>query len=780
MVSFKVNMTNAKDPRFFLLQTTPTEEDKVIKGSRLPTVRQVLLCFLAHHKTSCKREAANKTVDIVKHIYDCARIPTLFKNKMAEEVVNLFDNMKKILKIQPKCRTSGTGKEQVDSFKRQLETTMKFWPRDVMERIKTEDDKMFLLSMMTDRKASMAGIDKKSSETEAKIRKRAEQELKRIEIEKERKMKDSCLSTSVIDTDEEEEAIDDPVPLYTCAGRSHKRRVKTGVTVFIPPNILKAPTVVQSLVRNKISSAAISDVMHDIVTSVEGDPSRLSLSYATTQRYRVETVHSISEKIKENWTPPPVANIHWDGKLMDTLDGGSKEERLPVLLSGAGGTKLLGVPSIPHKSTEKAGVLITEASYELIKEWDCEDCLSGMVFDTTSSNTGCKTAACVTLQMKLNRPLLWYACRHHVGEIVLTHVWDSLRIEASNSPEINLFKRFKENFTAITVHLKEDLDFPDPPPALLERKSDITALCQDYLKQRFSRGDYKELATLVLLYLSDGNDTVGMPFNRPGALHKARWMAKLLYTIKMDLMGSIILKDLPKGAIFASQQLPKLRRFVQFVVFCYISWWLTAPVASTAPKNDQLMINSFINYKDVDSVIAEAALQSFGNHMWYLTEELVPLALFSDAVDASIKQSMVSKMLDHKQEGLCQKRHGTGFGKPTFPKMPTEVSQDLSTYVGPDSWSFFKLLKLDDGFLYKPVEDWHSDEQYNMARLTVNSISVVNDAAERGVKLGHDCLGSALKEDRYQKILQVVENCRNKLPNSRKRRLSSSSWYLTL
>lgn len=159
-------------------------------------------------------------------------------------------------------------------------------------------------------------------------------------------------------------------------------------------------------------------------------------------------------------------------------------------------------------------------------------------------------------------------------------MWDALKIEVSKSPEILLFKRFKENF-ASTTHQNKDLHFPELPVDLLERKSEVIELCKNYLKQPFSRGDYKELVSLDLLYLSEGNDVEaleGFSFSRPGALHKACWMAKLLYAIKMDLLGTNILGELPKGAIFASCQLQKIRRFVQFVVFCYIPWWLTAPV----------------------------------------------------------------------------------------------------------------------------------------------------------------------------------------------------------
>ena len=54
---------------------------------------------------------------------------------------------------------------------------------------------------------------------------------------------------------------------------------------------------------------------------------------------------------------------------------------------------------------------------------------------------GHNAGACTMLQSQLNAPLLWFACRHHVGEIILTHVWDALKIEASQSPEITVFKR---------------------------------------------------------------------------------------------------------------------------------------------------------------------------------------------------------------------------------------------------------------------------------------------------------------------------------------------------
>ena len=51
---------------------------------------------------------------------------------------------------------------------------------------------------------------------------------------------------------------------------------------------------------------------------------------------------------------------------MQTLETGGMEERLSALLSGIGGAKLLGVPALPHKSTEPAGKLIAIGSIKLL------------------------------------------------------------------------------------------------------------------------------------------------------------------------------------------------------------------------------------------------------------------------------------------------------------------------------------------------------------------------------------------------------------------------------
>ena len=124
-----------------------------------------------------------------------------------------------------------------------------------------------------------------------------------------------------------------------------------------------------------------------------------------------------------------------------------------------------------------------------------------------------------------------------------------------------------------------------------------------------------------------------------------------------------IKKELPKDAAFASQQ---LNRFVPFATFCYFSWWTTAPVSSSAPSNDLLLLKRMYEYRKVDKACADAAINAFSNYLWYLTEELVMLGLFSSKVLLPTKVKMVEKLMSVDKR-ICSKRYGPStYGMPPF------------------------------------------------------------------------------------------------------------------
>lgn len=82
----------------------------------------------------------------------------------------------------------------------------------------------------------------------------------------------------------------------------------------------------------------------------------------------------------------------------------------------------------------------------------------------------------------------------------------------------------------------------------------------------------------------------------------------------------------------------------------------------------------------------------------------------------------------------------------------------------------------------RPVEEWAENDSYVKGKEIVDALRVSNDSAERGVKLAADFLQSSKNEDKYQQILQVVENDRKNVPDQRKRQkcLDPETWSLIL
>ena len=167
-------------------------------------------------------------------------------------------------------------------------------------------------------------------------------------------------------------------------------------------------------------------------------------------------------------------------------------------------------------------------------------------------------------------------------------------------------------------------------------------------------------------------------------------------------------------------------------------------VTATSGDHSKINMHAKTVYKSVDDVVASAALRAVKLHLWYLTPELLPLCLFSSAVDDHLKAKIVKEMLKHPKKASMTNRYGTDFGKPKFPDIPlSEEETSLLNFVGEDCWRFFRIMKMDSSFLDSPVSSWHLSAEYMDAVKVVNNMCVVNNAAERGVKLCSDFITCA-------------------------------------
>ena len=77
-------------------------------------------------------------------------------------------------------------------------------------------------------------------------------------------------------------------------------------------------------------------------------------------------------------------------------------------------------------------------------QWKCVHRVRGACSDITTSNTGAEHGALAELENLLGRELLYFACRHHLLEIVPKTIFDQL-VEKSSSPSIGkLCEAFQE------------------------------------------------------------------------------------------------------------------------------------------------------------------------------------------------------------------------------------------------------------------------------------------------------------------------------------------------
>ena len=128
----------------------------------------------------------------------------------------------------------------------------------------------------------------------------------------------------------------------------------------------------------------------------------------------------------------------------------------------------------------------------------------------------------------------------------------------------------------------------------------------------------------------------------------------------------------------------------QFIALIYGKYFLTTSLTAAAPRNDLDLFYQLTQYRIIDQAIADAALVSFHRHCWYLTQELVPLALCDPALTPNERQQ-IARALDNEQ---CPDEFPPH--KPDFPivMLVNGVKPPLSTFVGPNSWLLFHLLDL--------------------------------------------------------------------------------------
>ena len=149
-----------------------------------------------------------------------------------------------------------------------------------------------------------------------------------------------------------------------------------------------------------------------------------NISKTTAWRKAHEVRTKTSAFIKEGFQCPDKVTAHWDEKTV-TLKGNEKSSRVCVYLTAADAEqtrKLLAVPETPTGTGHDEAKVVTDT----LENWGVEKEVIGMVFDTTSSNTGVEIGACKFVEVWRKTAILWLACS--AGTMLVSCIYPRLFI----------------------------------------------------------------------------------------------------------------------------------------------------------------------------------------------------------------------------------------------------------------------------------------------------------------------------------------------------------------
>jgi hypothetical protein len=201
---------------------------------------------------------------------------------------------------------------------------------------------------------------------------------------------------------------------------------------------------------------------------------------------------------------------------------------LAIIATSMNVEQLLEVPKI----SSGTGYEISSAVFGTLHMWSLLEQVQEFVFDTIASNTGRLNGTCTLLEKSLDREILFLGCQHHIFELVLQGVFIEVKLFTMTGLDILLFKRFQNAWENIDKSKISTLVYDTYIHNILKNEIDeIIVYTKIKIIEDLSRDDYQEFLELVIIFLGSVPPR-GIVFRKPGPYHLARWMAKVIYSLK--------------------------------------------------------------------------------------------------------------------------------------------------------------------------------------------------------------------------------------------------------
>ena len=547
-----------------------------------------------------------------------------------------------------------------------------------------------------------------------------------------------------------------------------KKEIEEGVRATIPVDLLWQ--VMPVAVKEKLTTRQLIMIISAVLIRCDVPLDKFSLSLRTAQRYKKNTVQKIgsdaletlAEKAKEGDFP---LLAHFDEKILTHDFEGKKESAGRMVTT-------LTLPYLEHDQLVNAAAMKDGSGFQSASEvfmglagLDVLDQVIGVVADTTNSNFGQEEGAMQHLQRMMDKPILEIPCTHHTEELPAKDVQEAVSGRKSSGPTDPLFVKWSNAWNTVKEAFEQSIDFEFKKFNWEEKEGSVTEaiakLVMEWARKakkekKFSRGDYDNALNYLLAF---GGVPVDFNMARPCRVSKARFLQLALYYLQIYL-----LLDLPEVQELLTAE--EVSVMAEYCALHYIPWMLQAKFAASAPRNLLTAIERLRAYREDNYQVATIALKKRENHhLNFLSPELAVFALFDEQVPSMKRQAMASQLLSLQglwepgerliyqlsvpgHHTFCTSEEYWLDGRPTFHNFINGRSFLL--------WEALRKNHQDLDWLALPVSQWKTNQNYVEINFIVNNLSVVNDPAERMIRLVTERITTVRSEEMLQETLLTV------------------------
>lgn len=492
------------------------------------------------------------------------------------------------------------------------------------------------------------------------------------------------------------------------------------------------------MTRTGVSFEALSDILK-LGFSVLGQSENfhLSSSHIFTRYQKIMETKELdyqNEIINQN----SFGTICFDHHLMKQLNGKfrKKEDRLVILWHSDDKDRLISIEKINNKSglSQMRAIVAACESFNIRSRQ-----IVALSCDNENTNTGTESGTCILLEYELMKYILRLMCRHHIYEIVLKAVYRYLFISETpvnlfHSILVDMWSYIKDRnfpFDGFNENDEEMMGFTDESYFVYETFKERAIIeLKGHSNHPFVRDDYAEITNVSLKFLTGvrtnltkANQVQFRTLQNPS---NARFMSSAIQGLQCFLFRNNLDWE---GRETVISQLP---RFCIFLTLIYVRYWNRSNSLFDAGINDLNILKELEEYKIIDNELANIAIDALSRHLYYLSEELIVLCLFSDKLSASCKSEIATKLSQlnvELPERNLRSNHIKFNGN-----VEDWRERELIDFVGERSLFLFQLLDIQYTFLNLDATHWATNIEYLDAKRKISaSIVCVNDCAERAI-----------------------------------------------